>query len=102
MANRRFRTSALIDPKDDSYLKVLRHLGKQSPFIIATLDIFVDKQNELLIFQEYADLGNGYDLLRNNFKINEPLVQQWAKDIYFAMDFLGNMGICHRSICKSK
>ncbi|KAI2810286.1 Serine/threonine-protein kinase brsk1 [Blomia tropicalis] len=98
LANRRFRTSALIDPKDDSYLKVLRHLGKQSPFIIATLDIFVDKQNELLIFQEYADLGNGYDLLRNNFKINEPLVQQWAKDIYFAMDFLGNMGICHRSI----
>lgn len=74
------------------YLKMLNHLGKKHPFILQTWDIFDDK-GKIMIFQEFA---NRYDLgsfLSRNGKQEEQLISQWARQLYKAMDYLGDMGI---------
>lgn len=54
----------------------------------------------MVIFQEYAQYGNLRDFLKvNRVYVPEVQVCQWASQLYRAMDFLGDNGICHRAIC---
>ena len=63
------------------------------------MDIFSDEGRHIYLFQEYANRGNAYDYLKNGKNvITEKHVCKWAQSIYNGMDFLGGMGISHRSI----
>lgn len=82
------------------YLKVLRHLGKKHPFIVATWEIFLDEQEQCTyVFQEYANRQDMAAYLAKNTKpLSEVQVCEWARQLFKALDYLGDMGICHRAI----
>lgn len=74
-------------------------MGKRSPNCIGTWDIYFDDAGRVVIFQEFALLGNLKEYLKqNNVYVPEEQMHDWAVQIYRAMDFLGDAGICHRSI----
>ena len=62
------------------------------------MDIYTDESRHVYLFQEFAEQGNAYEYARSNKPITEMQVCKWAQSIYNAMDFLGGMGISHRSI----
>lgn len=93
-----FEPAALIDPVKDVYLKILRQIGKKHPCLISTWDIFYDKDNRIFLFQEFANLGNGQDFMRKERPLEEGQVLRWAQSIYRGLEFLGDIGIAHRSI----
>jgi len=99
LVGRVYEPTARILPHTSAFLKVLKHIGKRSPHCIATWDIYFDDANRVVIFQEFALLGNLKDRLRSqNIYVPEDQLHQWAGQIYQAMDFLGDCGICHRAI----
>ena len=117
MICRIFQPNSMIVPENDMFLKVIRFIGKQkqlkfsqsltilltgqkSPFIISTMDIYADENRHIYIFQEYANRGNAYDFVKNpkNPALSEKQVSGWGLSVVGAMEFLGNMGISHRSI----
>lgn len=93
-----FEPSSLIDPIKDTYLKILRQIGKKHPCIIATWDIFYDEYNRIFLFQEFANYGNGQDFMRKELPLEEGQVLHWAQSIYRGLEFLSDIGIAHRSI----
>ena len=62
------------------------------------MDIYTDQGRYIYLFQEFADQGNAYDYARSTKPVTEKQVCKWAQSIYNAMDFLGGVGISHRSI----
>ena len=73
--------------------------GKRHHSVIGTWDIFYDSNGRVVIFQEFAQYGNLQEYLRlNHIYIPEIIIQDWAVQIYRGLDFLGDAGICHRSI----
>lgn len=78
------------------YLKILRHLGRKHPYIVNIWEIF-HTNDTIIIFQEYVSQGNLLTYLENN-EIEERQVCFWAKQIFRALDFLGDNGIVHRDI----
>lgn len=99
LIGRVYEPTARIDPQRSSFMRVLNHVGKRSPSCIATWDIFFDDAGRVVIFQEFALHGNLKDYLAtNNVYVPEPQMHEWAVQIYDALDFLGDAGICHRNI----
>jgi len=72
--------------------------GKESPCLIATLDIFVDENAHIFLFQEFANRGHGMDFSKSGGLATEGQMLLWAQSIHGAMDYLGGLGISHRSI----
>ncbi|KAH9414123.1 CBL-interacting serine/threonine-protein kinase 20 [Dermatophagoides pteronyssinus] len=89
-------TTKSVDPKNSFYLKVLRHLGRKHPYIVNTWEIFSDDVN-VYIFQEFVPRGNIISYVEEN-PVNEKQLCFWARQIYRALDFLGDSGISHRNI----
>lgn len=85
--------------KNPIFLKVLRHLGKKHPFIVPTWDIFHDHSQRVFVFQEFMAKSNLDCFLREYGCPKESQLCEWARSLYKAMDYLGDMGICHRNIC---
>lgn len=86
-----------LAPENAIYLKVIRHLGKKHPHIIQTWGVFYT-DNTIFVIQELARHGTTLDLMEANFRFDEKATHAVAKDVFTAMDFLGDMGISHRSI----
>ena len=87
-----------IDSNSSVQLKILRRLSSLHPFIIHTFELFCDQQN-VYIFQEWAIGGNLIDYLaRSSEPLEERKAALWAKQIYRALDFLGDLAIAHRDI----
>jgi len=96
MSARVFRPSSLLKP-DDWYLKLLRAIGRKNQFIIQTMDIFVDERAHIWLLQEFGTGGNAFDYSRHH-SLTEGQMLNWAQAIYQAIDWLGDLGIAHRSI----
>ena len=77
---------------------MLRHLGKKHPNIIQTWDV-IAKDGSVYVFQELAPYGNMDDYMSKKGALTEAQTQDVAKQVRLAMDFLGDMGVVHRSIC---
>lgn len=77
------------------YLKMLRQVGKKHPYVLSTWDIF-DKGGTIIIIQEFANRYDVGSFLSKYGQQEEQIICQWARQLYKAMDFLGDMGICHR------
>lgn len=86
-----------MDPQTSIYLKVLNHLGRKHPYIIYTTDIFCDNDN-VYIFQEMINHGNMLQYLEKTPNTTEQQAQFWARQLYRALDFLGDQAIAHRFI----
>lgn len=87
-----------IDANDSLFLKILRILGKKQSNIIQTWDIFHNSDNnQLLIFQEFANRGSLVGYLDSN-PVDESQVGKWSHQLHKAIDYLGDIGITHRSI----
>ena len=99
LIGRVYEPVARIDARRSSYLRVLAHIGRRSPGCIATWDVFYDEAGRVVVFQEMALHGNLKDYLTtNNVYVPEEQMREWAGQIYGGMDYLGENGICHRSI----
>src|SRR5699024_1248746 len=72
--------------------------GKSHPHIVKTMDIYSDYNRHIFLFQEYANRGNGMDFVKSGNHVSEEQMRVWSQHIYTAMDFLGDLGISHRSI----
>ena len=86
-----------LDPNNSLYLKMLTHLGRKYSKIPRTFDIFFDDKN-VYVFQEYMRMGNLLVFLGQNPPVSEKQAQFWAKDVFDALDFLGDQAISHRNI----
>lgn len=84
--------------KNAIYFKVLRHLGKKHPCIIQTWDIFKDNNLRVLVMQEYANKGTMVTYVNANGAVAESQAGAWAKQLSQALDYMGDMGLCHRGI----
>ena len=86
-------------PNEESvlYFKVLRHLARKHPSIIQTWDVSYS-DNIVLVIQEYAPGGTMKEYIRNHGSMAENSVRHLAKQIYLGMDFLGDVGLTHRSL----
>lgn len=84
--------------KNPIYFKVLRHLGKKHPCIIQTWDIFRDNNNRVLVMQEFANRNTMATHVSVNGPVDEMLACSWAKQLSQALDYMGDMGLCHRQI----
>ena len=80
------------------YLKILRHLGKKHPFILQTWEIFVDENERTLVIQEFANRNDLGTYLAKKGTQSEMQVCEWAHQLYKALDYLGDMAICHRNL----
>ena len=78
------------------YLKFLRHLGKKHPFVLQTWDIFTNDKDQVLVVQEFANRMDMTTLLKKKGPQNEQRLYTWAAQLHKALDYLGEMAICHR------
>lgn len=90
---------AAYDPKKSLFFQILRHLGKKHPNIMQTWDI-ISKESSVYVFQELAPYGNMTDYMAKNGGAlkEEDQVVEIGRQIRTGMDFLGDMGVAHRSI----
>ncbi|XP_027202043.1 testis-specific serine/threonine-protein kinase 1-like [Dermatophagoides pteronyssinus] len=95
---RMFQTNANIDPLNDVFLKILRFIGRKSQNIVGTYDIFYDQTRRIYLFQELANRGNVLEYLKAGTFVEPTQAIKWAFSIWEAMDFLGSIGVAHRSI----
>ena len=79
------------------YLKILKHIGKKHPYIVQTWDIFKTEKNLIMVFQEYANRNDLQQYLERSDSPGEKQICEWARELYQAMDYLGDMGVCHLS-----
>lgn len=86
-----------VDPSTSLYLKILRHLGKKHHKVVFTFDLFADSAT-VYVFQEYIEQGNMVEYLDTKPATSERQAQFWAKQVYDALDFLGDQAIAHRNI----
>ncbi|KAF7492413.1 CBL-interacting serine/threonine-protein kinase 16 [Sarcoptes scabiei] len=94
-----FEPHSQIDPAKSRYLRLLKHLDRRNQWLTSTWAIFHDFNRRVVIFQEFAIHGNLMEYVRsNNIFVPEFQLLEWAHNIYNAMDFLGSLGLCHRSI----
>ena len=77
--------------------KILRHIGKKHPYIIQTWEVF-HQQNTLIVIQEYANKGNLDDWLNKKGPVTENQAGKWVYMLTKALDYLGDIGICHRDV----
>lgn len=82
------------------YFRILRHLGKKHPNIIQTWEVFL-VNGQYYVMQEFAGYGNLKTHLDRIKKASEKAAQYMGKQLILAMDYMGDMGIAHRSICPS-
>ncbi|OTF80226.1 Calcium/calmodulin-dependent kinase-like protein, partial [Euroglyphus maynei] len=90
-----------MDPNKSEYLKILRSLARKHPSIIQTWAIFHDSsQQQILVIQEYLAHGSIELYLKgkNHSCFEERKVSEIAQQLAMALDFLGDMGISHRSL----
>ena len=94
-----FEPASQIDPHKCKFLRLLKHLGKRNPWLISTWGIYYDTNHRIALFQEFAIHGNLLEYVRSsNLYVPELQLIGWAQNIYNGMDFLGSIGLCHRSI----
>jgi serine/threonine protein kinase len=78
--------------------KVLRTLGKKHPQIIQTWDLFHNAEtNQMYVMQELANRGSLDKHLEAN-PCDEQQAGKWLSQILKALDYLGDVGISHRSL----
>ncbi|CAG2104473.1 unnamed protein product [Medioppia subpectinata] len=87
-----------IDANTSLWLKILRTLGKKHPNICQTWDVFSGGPNkQILIFQEFANKGSVMAHLEDHYE-NEHQIGRWLWQLFKALDYLGDIGVSHRSI----
>ncbi|XP_054164569.1 testis-specific serine/threonine-protein kinase 1-like [Oppia nitens] len=88
-----------IDGNGAVWLKILRILGKKHPNVIQTWDVFFspEENNKLLIIQELANKGSLATHLNSN-QVDEKQAGSWLWQLLKAIDYLGDVGVSHRSI----
>lgn len=79
------------------HLKILRYLGRKHPYIVHTYELFYDAEN-VLVFQEFATMGNLVEYLEQCQPLSEREAVVWARQVYRALDFLGDQAIAHREL----
>lgn len=89
--------NSMIFSTSSLYLKCLKHLGKKHSFITQTWDVF-SHHNQVLVVQEFANRNDVASFLKEKGKQSEERVCQWAHQLSQALDYLGDMAICHRGI----
>lgn len=88
----------------ENYFKMLRHFGRKHPFIVTTYEVFSipNKYNKLkatfYVFQEMAPGRNALVYTKEHGPLTEIAVASVARQLRQAMDFIGDMGVCHRAI----
>lgn len=86
-------------PKHETYFKVLRWLAKKHPAIIHTWHVFQKGNNgKIQVFQELAPYGTLHYYISKRGTLDEDRCQMAARQLRHAMDYLGDMGLCHRTI----
>ena len=93
----RIYSTKVVNPENSLFLKMLRHLGRKHPYIIHTWEMFFDEEF-VYVFQEMVTRGNLVAFLEQNGCVPEKQACFWAKQIYRALDFLGDIGVAHRNI----
>lgn len=93
----RIYAKSLIDPNTSVFLKILRHLGRKHPYIVHTYELFSD-QASVYVFQEWCYKGNLAEYMEKREALSEREAAVWAKQVYRALDFLGDQAIAHRDI----
>lgn len=84
--------------EESRFLKLLQYLKCKHPNIIQTLDIFTDGLKEIYVFQKLETSGNLKNVIKINGIYKEKDTLNWASQILRAINYLGVMGISHRSI----
>ncbi|KAI2797587.1 hypothetical protein BLOT_014121 [Blomia tropicalis] len=92
-----YPNKAKINPENSIYLKFLRHLSKKHASIVHTWEVFADNAKNIEIFQEFCSAGNLQDYI-NKKKIDELEIALYGWQLLRGLDFLGDIGICHRDI----
>lgn len=87
---------AQINP---NYFKILRHIGKKHPCLVQTWEIVTASPGKTWLLQEMCNKGDLPTYLAKNGPQPESVVCEWAKELFKALDYLGDMGVCHRNIC---
>ena len=92
-------------PPPESFFKMLRHFGRKHPFIVATYDVFAFPSNKYnkqkstyYVFQELATHRNALAFTKEHGPLAEGAVAAIGRQLRQAMDFIGDMGVCHRAI----
>lgn len=86
-----------LSPESALYLKILRHIGRKHPSIVHTWDVCY-KDNNVFVVQEYAPGGSTETYVRKSGPLPEKTCQHVSKQIFKAMDYMGDVGISHRAI----
>ncbi|UXI22627.1 hypothetical protein NH340_JMT08570 [Sarcoptes scabiei] len=91
-----------IDPERSEFLRILRVLSRKHPNIIQTWGLFYEESKQrILLVQEYFHHGSLESYLENPQQhpcYTEQRASEIAQQIVKAMDYLGDLGIAHRSI----
>jgi len=94
-----FEPTSKIDPHRSMYLKTLKQIGSDHEELIRTWGIYFDANMRVVVFQEFAQYGNLQEYLKqHNVIVPEHNVREWAQQLLRGMDFLGDLGMCHRAI----
>ena len=100
-----YSTAAQQFPPAESFFKMLRHFGRKHPFIVATYDVFAFPSNKYnkqkstyYVFQELATHRNALAFTKEHGPLAEGAVAAVGRQLRQAMDFIGDMGVCHRAI----
>lgn len=90
-----------MDPDKSEYVKILRSLARKHPSIIQTWAVFFDpQQQQILVIQEYMAHGSVESYLKGKSRtcFEERKASEISQQLAMALDFLGDMGISHRSL----
>lgn len=93
----RVYAKSFVDPDSSVFLKILRHLGRKHPYIVHTYELFSDSKS-VYAFQEWCYKGNLTEYMEQSQPLTERQAAVWAKQVYRALDFLGDQAIAHRDI----
>lgn len=80
------------------YLKIIKHLSKKHPNIVQVWDIFQNDDGVISVIEDYSHAFPLDRFLMQFGPQTELMVHFWCRQIYSALDFLGDMGICHNNL----
>lgn len=80
------------------YLKIIKHLSKKHPNIVQVWDIFQNDEQVITVIEDYSHAFPMDRYLAEFGPQTELVVHFWCRQIYSALDFLGDMGICHNNL----
>ncbi|UXI21622.1 Aldehyde dehydrogenase family 3 member B1 [Sarcoptes scabiei] len=80
------------------FFKILKHLGKKHPFILQTWEILELPDFRVMIIQEQPYNSDIEEYVMRHGPQDERQSFDWARQLYKALDYLGDMAICHNNL----